>query len=98
MLKVLSDAYVAADSGQVTLLGLFDLSAAFDSVDHKVLIQRLRHTCGFAGSALQWITSYLTDRSQFVRFNGATSNVDICAVRGATRLRPWTSLISALCG
>jgi len=30
MLKVLSDAYVAADSGQVTLLGLFDLSAAFD--------------------------------------------------------------------
>ena len=34
MLKVLSDAYSAADAGDVTLLSLFDLSAAFDSVDH----------------------------------------------------------------
>ena len=34
MLKVLSDAYVAADAGYVTLLSLLDLSSAFDTVDH----------------------------------------------------------------
>jgi len=37
MLKVLGDAYVAADTGQVTLLSLLDLSAAFDTVDHPAL-------------------------------------------------------------
>jgi len=59
-------------------------------VDHKVLIQRLRHTCGFAGSALQWITSYLTDRPQFVRFDGATSNVTsvLCGVPQGSVLGP----------
>ena len=40
MLKVLSDAFVAADSGQATLLGLLDLTAAFDTVDHAILIER----------------------------------------------------------
>ena len=95
MLKVLSDAYVAADSGQVTLLCLFDLSTAFDSVDHKILIQRLRHTCGFAGSALQWITSYLADRPQFVRFNGATSNVTsmLCGLPQGSDLGPVLFLL-----
>ena len=40
MLKVLSDAYVAADAGNVTLLSLLDLSAAFDAVDHQILVER----------------------------------------------------------
>ena len=44
MLKVLSDAYVAADSGRVTLLSLLDLSAAFDTVDHQILVEHLRLT------------------------------------------------------
>jgi len=44
MLKVLSDAYVAADAGRVTLLSLLDISAAFDTVDHQILVERLRRT------------------------------------------------------
>jgi len=41
MLKVLADSHVAADSGHVTLLSLLDLSAAFDTVDHIILMERL---------------------------------------------------------
>jgi len=60
MLKVLSDAYVAADAGKVTLLGLLDLSAAFDTADHQILVERLRRTFSVDGSSLDWVISYLT--------------------------------------
>ena len=72
-IKVMSDVYEAADAGSVTLLGLLDLSAAFDTVDHRILLDRLGHDYGIGGLAIQWIESYLTGRSQFVRFNGVTS-------------------------
>ena len=73
ILKVLSDVYEAADSGKLTLLGLLDLSAAFDTVDHQILLSRLRHSFGISGTVLDWIASYLTGRTQFVRFNGQSS-------------------------
>ena len=69
----MSDVYEAADAGSVTLLGRLDLSAAFDTVDHCILLDRLRHDYGVRGQVIQWIESYLTGRSQFVRFNGVTS-------------------------
>ena len=72
-IKVMSDAYQAADVGLVTLLGLLDLSAAFDTVDHQILLNRLEHDYGITGRVIDWIQSYLTGRTQFVRFNGATS-------------------------
>jgi len=73
MIKALSDAFVAADTGQATLLGLLDLTAAFDTVDHAVLIERLRLTFGVVDSALHWMTSYLTDLTQYVRYRGQVS-------------------------
>ena len=75
MLKVLSDAYVAAHAGRVTLLSLHDLSAAFDTVDHQIVVERLRRTYGLSSRALDWISSYLSGRTQFVRYNGKTSQV-----------------------
>jgi len=75
MLKVLSDAYSAADAGDVTPLSLLDLRTAFDSVDHQILIERLQRTFGVRGRALDWLSSYLSGRTQFVRYSGATSSV-----------------------
>jgi hypothetical protein len=73
VLKVLSDILDAADLSKVTLLGLLDLSAAFDTVDHGILLQRLRTSFGIDGTVLGWIGSFLSGRSQAVAFQGVTS-------------------------
>ena len=73
VLKVLSDIYAAADEKMITLLGLLDLSAAFDTVDHQILFVRLLYEYGLDGLVLGWFKSYLTDRSICVHYNGLTS-------------------------
>lgn len=75
LLKVWSDALLAADARQVTLLGLLDLSAAFDCVDHGLLIRRLELNHGLGGKVLGWIQSFLTSRSLQVAYNGELSTV-----------------------
>ena len=57
----------------ITLLGLLDLSAAFDTVDHQILFDRLLYEYGLDGLVLGWFKSYLTDRSICVHYNGLTS-------------------------
>ena len=51
--KVVSDIIMAADTGDVTVLALRDLRAAFDMVDHVILLQRLQTTHRVTGNALQ---------------------------------------------
>jgi len=75
MLKVLSDVFLAADSQRVTLLALLDLSAAFDCVDHDILLQRLQSNFGLGGKVLDWLKSFLTKRSQQVLRDGCLSKL-----------------------
>ena len=51
---------------------------AFDTLDIDTLIRRLQWTFGIDGSALDWIRSYLTDRSQFVRVGESESGKITC--------------------
>ena len=53
--------------GESTLLVSFDLIAAFDTIDHAILLDRLRLMYGVDGTALNWLRSYLTQRFQYVK-------------------------------
>ena len=81
LLRVLSDFYAAADGQRVTLLGLLDLSAAFDCVDHDILVRRLQSSFGINGSALAWISSFLDGRTQQVCYNGRLSAISFLLFR-----------------
>uniref|UniRef100_A0A8P4JV61 Reverse transcriptase domain-containing protein n=1 Tax=Dicentrarchus labrax TaxID=13489 RepID=A0A8P4JV61_DICLA len=73
LVKVNNDLLTASDNGLVSGLVLLDLSAAFDTIDHNILLQRLEHQIGIKGTALSWFKSYLSDRSQFVHVNDESS-------------------------
>ena len=55
------------------MLGLLDLSAVFDCVDHEILLRRLRARFGICGTAHDWIASFLYGRSQRVLYRGHLS-------------------------
>ena len=61
------------DSGKVTALTLLDLSAAFDTIDHSILLQTLEIWYGFSGVVISWLNSYLSDRLQSVKLDHCLS-------------------------
>ena len=67
LLKVHNDVTLNMDKGKVTVLTLLDLSAAFDTIDHNIIIKRLPVCCGVFGTALSWFSSYLTGRYRRVK-------------------------------
>ncbi|XP_034047153.1 proline-rich receptor-like protein kinase PERK10 [Thalassophryne amazonica] len=71
--KVTNDPPMAPDSGPIPAPVLPDLSAAPDTVDHKILLQRLEHVIGTKGTALRWSESYPSNRPQSVHANGESS-------------------------
>ena len=59
------------------LLGIFiDLSKAFDTADHKILIQKLEHN-GINGKNLSWFKKYLTNRKQYIQYDSNNNDNDI---------------------
>ena len=74
LLKVQNDILMNMNRQHVTLLVLLDLSAAFDTVDPKILLHRLHSSLGITGTALKWFESYLSYRSQRVFSGGCLSD------------------------
>ncbi len=68
-----NDLLLSSDRGCISLLVLLDLSAAFDTIDHNILLNRLENSVGISGSDLAWFKSYLSDRHQFVAVNEEVS-------------------------
>ena len=79
LLKVREDILQTINHREVTCLVLLDLSVAFDTVDHHLLLNRLKHRFRVVGKAYDWIKSYLSDQTQQVvvgdiALGGATSS------------------------
>jgi hypothetical protein len=73
LLQVFSNINNILDKGDQADVVYFDLSKAFDSVPHKLLLEKLKFF-GITGSLHDWISSYLTNRLQRVTLNGASSD------------------------
>ena len=91
LLKVFNDINTAIDYQHECVLVLLDLSAAFDTIDHKILINRLENKYGISGLALEWLKSYLQERPQRVIVNGtyADPNVTLSAFPKVLYLGPY---------
>jgi hypothetical protein len=75
LMRVKSDILAAMNKQEAVLVVLLDLSAAFDTVDHCILLNRLQHRFGVSGNALNWTRSYLANRSTQVHIDGFYSQL-----------------------
>jgi hypothetical protein len=74
LVRITNDILVASDAKTATVVMLLDLSAAFDTVDHNILIKILRDDIGLRKTALDWFVSFLCGRTQCVRIGSTTSD------------------------
>ena len=77
------------------VIGIFlDFSKAFDTVNHEILLDKLYHY-GIRDNTLHWFQSYLTERQQFVTYNGVSSNKKTikCGVPQGSILSPLLFLV-----
>ena len=77
LLHTMDSVFRSSDQGQPSLLVSLDISAAFDTIDHTILLNRLSVGFGVSGSVLTWLKSY-TGRYQCVRVGQASSSHTLC--------------------
>ena len=76
LMRIHNDIAHSIDNRQSVLLVLLDLSAAFNTINHTILLRRLSGY-GLSGDVLAWLTSYLCDRTYVVRVKSGVSESDI---------------------
>ena len=74
LIRVQNDILTSLDKGNMVILVLLDLSAAFDTIDHNILLTRMEHDAAISGTCLQWFASYLANRQQSVLVKGCESS------------------------
>ena len=80
LLRVHHDIAAALDNNCHAVLVMLDLSAAFDVIDHPILMHGLEHILGITGAALSWIKSYLSDRNMRVTIGDVMSDKKSTAI------------------
>ena len=90
LVKIQNDILNEIDNQRCVFLVLLDLSAAFDTVDHDLLLSRLKHRFGISDDAHSWIISYLKNRNQCVLIDGVKSKCHVlkCNVPQGSVLGP----------
>ena len=90
LVKVVNDLRLTVDAGGVAILVLLDLTAAFDTIDHAILIHCLEHWAGLSATTLNWFRSYLSERTFHVVLGDVSSKkADItCGVPQGSILGP----------
>ena len=88
-LCVVNDILSALNKDNTSILLLLDLSKAFDTVDHQILLSHLNSVLGIQSAALQWFQSYLSDRYQSTSVNNIIFFTITVHVQCASGLSTW---------
>ena len=67
LLSIKNEVHLSLARGEATALVLLDLSAAFDTIDHNILLGYLKSWFGLGGTVLKWFASYLSDQCQTIK-------------------------------
>jgi len=72
--KIHNDVLIMTDKQENVVLLLLDLSAAFDTISHDLLLKKLKYAYGIKGNAIAWLRSYLSDRKFKVKVKNSSSS------------------------
>ena len=89
IIELIDKINTAVEKNETTIAIFLDLSKAFDTIDHNILLYKLEHY-GFRGIVLDWFKSYLSNRKQYVSYNSCNSDLKdiICGVPQGSILGP----------
>ena len=73
LLKVVDDLLLSLNKGNISVLALLDIYSEFDAIHHPIHVHRLHTYFGFTDTVLQWFSSYMTNRTQYVSLSNHCS-------------------------
>ena len=98
LLSIKIEVHLSLARGEPTALVLLDLSAAFDPIDHNILLGYLKSWFGLGGTVLRWFASYLRNRCQAIKIGSTLSELSnlIYGVLGPLLFSLYTTPLSKI--